>query len=343
MFDLDGTKLPLHPGNLIRHDWIETQWGMPQPVTVEVSPTQVCNQRCPFCAFDWVRGDRVRVLAQMSEELLKEVPDIPGTAVTWGGEGEPTLNKAWRRVVRDRKQPQGLITNGTWDGIKDLVPHFAWIRFSINAVEPETYGRLHGTNPMDLGKVLDNLKAACEVKDRTCTLGVQVLLFRENEEDVYRLWNMKKDLGYDYLVIKPFSQHPRRGAAGVPEEPTGQMLRNLSSFASAEDGFHFRRNAFSSKNVPKGYTGCLAAPYFHVVSATGHIYPCAGYMGDPKWEMGNLHYQTWLEFCTSRKRYEILKKLETYPVSACRHPCRLHESNLFMNRLRNPEPHDAFL
>ena len=85
-----------------------------------------------------------------------------------------------------------------------------WVKVSIDGATKETYAKIHRCHPDDFDKVIRNISYAAELRRRekyTCTLGMQFLLLPENSHEVVTLARMARDIGLDYLVVKPYSQH----------------------------------------------------------------------------------------------------------------------------------------
>lgn len=347
MLNLDSHKLHLHPHRLAA--WLEGREVY--PLTVELSPSRRCNQRCVFCAFDYRHSGELmprEVVEKLTDELT-EGGIHPLRAVTWGGEGEPTLNPhLWpaARHMASEGVSQGLITNGMSPDLHRHLKAFTWVRFSLNALEPDTFAKVHGADPMQLTKILDHIEAAVKDKGET-TLGLQMLLWEDTASEAKALATMARDIGLDYFAMKPYSRHPQSTHVQcfpLSQEQLAQVADECNRLATDTFQVAVRNRSFLGAGSPKRYRHCRAAPFFHVIAADGSVYPCAQYVGRSDMRLGDLSVQSWYEFLKSSRRRELLRhQTEELCVAKCRHPCRLDAANEYLERLANPEPHDGFI
>jgi radical SAM protein with 4Fe4S-binding SPASM domain len=146
----------------------------------------------------------------------------------------------------------------------------------------------------------------------------------------------------DYLALKPYSHHPQTKKKANCTEETKAQARGL---------FNTYRHKTTTPKVilrevppPKNYTGCLAAgTAFLLICANGEVYPCAQFVGQEEWCMGQIKHQNFHEIKNSLKAQAVVTKLRKLDCRQCRHPCRCDAANRYLHRLLTPEPHDSFL
>lgn len=331
-YNLDFHKLHLWPHEVTKPD--------PTPITVELSLTSYCNQKCFFCPFLGCKGEHI-------PETIVSFGNGPykPKSVTIAGVGEPTMHWNFREIVRrlsDNNIKLGLMTNGTSD-ISDVAHLFVWIRFSINAGLQESYGFIHGVKE-HFWKVWENLHRCVTTAPET-DIGVQCLLLPQLlYKDYNNLIERCDDIGVNYLTFKPFSQHPKSQpvTAEVDEEYIEEVRKIISDYSGSVK-IVLRENALRNSKAPKPYEHCLAAAYFAIITPDGYVWPCAQYIGDKEFSYGDLNFSSWREIMRSGKRAKVLDVLATQDCSACRKPCRLDAANEYLHRIKNRKAHDFFL
>src|SRR3972149_11720637 len=212
-FKIDSHKLIYHVGRV--NDWLN---GVNiYPVYVEISPVGICNHRCTYCAVDFVGYQNRTLDKEILKERLSEMASLGIRGIMYAGEGEPLLHKNISEIVQFTKKvgiDVAITTNGVLlkEEVADsLLRDTTWIKVSMDAATRETYSKIHRTKPDDFDRVIKNISDAVKIRKERgyrCTIGLQLLLLPENLNEVIPLANMAREIGVDYLVVKPYSQHP---------------------------------------------------------------------------------------------------------------------------------------
>jgi MoaA/NifB/PqqE/SkfB family radical SAM enzyme len=242
------------------------------PVSVELSLTNDCNQDCRWCSDRALRrraGERLDLGA-----LQRLFDDLAGggvRGVTIEGGGEPTVSPVFEAATvaaLERGLALGLITNGL-----DLFPagrdpdiygKFEWIRVSLDAAGRRPYRELKGVDGFD--RVLANLGRLAE-SSPGATLGVGYVLTSRNDDvdELGALARILRDLGVDYLHIRPVVDHP--------ELTSRQSLEELKQLETPDFAVNL---AALADNEVRGNDGlpCLAHSLSAVIGAAGEVWLC---------------------------------------------------------------------
>jgi len=86
---MDGTKLDRHLDDVAK--WQKGEWF--SPIHMELSFTNICNQKCTFCYTAWAHGSTV-MDAKVIKDLIISAKKTGIKSTLIAGEGEPTINPA---------------------------------------------------------------------------------------------------------------------------------------------------------------------------------------------------------------------------------------------------------
>jgi radical SAM protein with 4Fe4S-binding SPASM domain len=78
--------------------------------------------------------------------------------------------------------------------------------------------------------------------------------------------------------------------------------------------------------------------------ATGDVYGCSAYLGDPRFRYGNLMTESFMDIWNSQAK----RGCETFvrdelDIKECRKACRMDKANTYLWRIKHPSAHDSFV
>lgn len=360
-FNIDSHKMGLHPIRVSK--WLEAKddWEKLKkiyPVYVEISPYGGCNHRCTFCALDYMGYENIGLKFDTLKSTLTNMAENGVKSVMFAGEGEPLLFQDLDLIVEHCKKV-GIDTSLTTNfvplnksNIQKCIESCSWIKVSLNAGTAKTYAQIHQTKEIDFERVINNIKYALEYRKEnnlSCTLGVQTLLLPENKDEIKILALKCKELGVDYLVVKPYSQHLSSETHKYENIDYSKMMDIEEELQTLNDeNFHivFRANTMN-KHVKKehGYDKCHSTPFFWgYIAADGKVFGCSAYLGKEEFCYGNIYDNSFEEIWEGEKRrvsYNYVK--DELEIKNCRVNCRMDEVNRYLFRLKNPNAHDNFI
>ncbi len=347
---MDSHKLIYHPETVSR--WLKGE--NIYPIEIEISPSGSCNHRCVFCAVDYIgyqpdfldKNVLFRDIGSMSKKGLK--------SVICSGEGEPLLNKNMPDIANGIKSfgvDVAMSSNGTLftkDKAEECLGAFSWVRFSVASMEEESYDKIQRGKKGDLERVKTNLADCVKVKrdkNLKTTLGAQCLLLPDNLEQLPYMAKTLREIGVDYLTIKPYSQHLH--SRNRFEIDYGQMLaleKEVLKYATEDFSIYFRSNAMKKMHHKKCYRQCYGLPFMTHIDAKGNVWPCVAHIGTGGLCYGNINEQTFEEIWEGEKRKKIVEQLNVMNINqSCREACRLDEINKYLDELKHPGAHVNFI
>lgn len=350
-FQIDGHKMQYHTDRMAQ--WLKDPTNT-FPIYVEISPVGHCNHRCTFCAVDYI-GYEVRKLdTQCLKYNLLSMANNGIRSIMYAGEGEPLLHPDISTIINETKR-QGIDVSITTNGVAltsklvdQSIDSITWIKVSLNAGTPATYMSIHKAHPGDWDKVMRNLEYAVSKRKPQTTIGVQCLLLPENQDELANLARIVKNIGVDYLVIKPYSQHLKsitKTYNGIRYEDFKELdwIKDVS-----DDKFQVicREKSMEQHDAEdRGYHKCYSTPYFWAyIMATGDVYGCSAYLLDERFKYGNINENLFKEIWLGERRKASMEFVENYlDIAECRKNCRMDKVNRYLWDIKNPKGHENFI
>jgi radical SAM protein with 4Fe4S-binding SPASM domain len=351
-YRIDNHKLIFHPERVA--EWLNGNFIF--PIYVEMSPSGACNHRCVFCAFDFM-GYKTRFLnADIIIERFDEMSRCGVKSVMFCGEGEPLLNPRMAEISEGTKNAGidvAFTTNGsmlTENLTKRLLPVSSWIKISCNG-GPDTYAAIHRTDKKEFEHVIDNLKRTVALRGQNawdCALGLQTLLLPEVVPEIVNLARLCRDIGLDYIVVKPYSQNPKSENCTYEKISYGRyedLARELAGLNTDSFKIFYRVNAMKKwDEKTRPYGRCLALPFWAYIDSAANVWGCFNHIGEDKFLYGNLYRKSFSEIWLSEERKTKLAWAENcLDVSVCRVGCRMDEINRYLWELKHPGKHVNFI
>jgi radical SAM protein with 4Fe4S-binding SPASM domain len=303
-------------------------------------------------------GYRTRFLdADVMETRLAELGELGVKAVMFAGEGEPLLHSHVDRMAA-AAYAAGIDVSFTTNAVplkpalsERLLPVSSWIKISCNAGNPTTYSRIHRADAGDFDRVMSNAAAAATVRARHgygCTLGFQCILLPETAHDMVALARRVRDIGADYLVVKPYIGHPQ--SIGTSYSDVGYSGYDELAHMLAEEETEAFRVVFRLETMKRWdekkalFTQCLALPFWSYIDAGGNVWGCSRHLGQKEFNYGNIYADSFTTTWKGKHRQESLTWCgENLNIQACHVTCRMEVINSYLRRLKHPEPHDNFI
>lgn len=360
-YRIDSQKISFHPMRVAEIVSAGDDWNKAKsiyPIYLEVSPVGACNHRCTFCAVDYIGYKTVMLDTYVFGNRLKELGRLGLKSIMYAGEGEPLLHKKIHEIITETKKNNidvSFTTNATVvnDNFLSVLDKVSWIKVSINAGNAETYAKVHQTKEKDFNKVIHNLKRIVdEKKNKSLDLvvGAQCLLLPENFNQMNDLAKICRDeIGLDYLVIKPYSQHlfsETNIYENIDYSPyldlgTELAKQNTDSFQVVFRGHTMKKYIDSNR-----YDKCHATPFvWGYIMADGSVYGCSAFLLDKRFDYGNINNSSFKDIWEGEKRKQSFMHIKhELDISECRKNCRMDEVNRYLDAvIKQSVPHINFI
>ena len=246
--------------------------GLVFPISVEVSPSGVCDAKCPKCFYSqnsWALSGRDKEFFKESrmEGLINEFAGIGVKSISHTGGGEPTLHPSFHKFAEWTNWAgleQGLFTNAL-KPIKYDPTLFEWIRVTktnydlnenvLKTIRPcKTLGICINYSKGDSEKVIENALGIAERLDS--------LKISKDHSTYVQVRPALEIKGGKVEVEVPLIKHP---------------LLTITDYK------------FLGSNVEREYNVCEAYHFIPFVWQNGDVDVCGYHKGDPKFNLGNLY------------------------------------------------------
>lgn len=355
-YRMDQHKLYWHLDRVC--DWINRK--PTAPLHIDLGISSGCNMRCRYC-YGVLQGrtgakNCFNLPKNIIFRLLNDCKKIGVRSIAFIGEGENTLNPyLYDSLVHAKKIgiDVGLGTNGLAidnNRIKDALESLVWLRFNISAATPKSFFSIHRIAPQQFHQVVNNIRKCVEIKKSfslETTIGLQMVLLQDNFEDVVPLAKLGKELGVDYLVVKPCSDTFDKKFNSPYEEylQKKNILQKAENLSSDSFKVYIKWHKLLNKES-KDYKTCFGTNFIIAISARGDVFPCGHWFNIRRKEflMGNILKGSFREIVFSDRYSKVQRKVETVDViKDCESNCRQHYINEFLWMLKNPPEHINFI
>ncbi len=335
---LDGTKIAWHEDRL-------RQWANGErfaPITVDIALTRACNYGCHFCYAMLQENDRKTITKQIAYDFLEDCADIGVRGVSLVGDGESTISPVFVDTIQRGNElglSMAVASNGltlTRRRAEEVLPHLTYLRINFSAGDAKRYAEIMGVKEAWFDRVCQNIRDMVEIKKRNnldVTIGMQMVVMPEYEDQVVPLAKLGKELRPDYLVLKHCSDD-EEGALGVDYDGYERFydkLREAESYSDEEYKCVVKWSKIEAKGT-RSYQRCYGAPFLIQMSGTGLVAPCSMMFNEryKKYHLGNICEQRFRDIIFSDDYWEVMNHLASPNFNAqvsCPTLCLQHKFN----------------
>ncbi|MBS1982634.1 MAG: radical SAM protein [Bdellovibrionales bacterium] len=343
---LDGHKLAWHLDRVKAWEAGERV----APVTIDMALTRACTHKCGFCYAMFQENTGSKITRQVMDQFIDDCAEVGVRAISFAGDGENTLHPAFvSSVIRGGEQgiSMALNTNAfplAGKKIEEVLPHLTYVRVNICAADPQRYAEIMGAKPEWYFTVIDNIRNMVEFKRKkglNVTIGMQLVLVPEYEDQILPLAKLALDLGVDYYVIKHCSDDEEKSfdLDYLKYERMYKLIKEAESLSTRETAIIAKWKKIQEGNDQRNYQRCYGPPFMIQISGTGLVGPCGQLFNDKfkRYHMGNICERRFKDIVQSDEYWEIVNHLASEDFNAqrvCGALCRPHYVNEVLDQYK---------
>lgn len=352
---LDGTKVMYHMDRI-------SAWERGEriaPITVDLALTRSCNYGCHFCYAMLQENERFVMNKDIVDSFLSDAAEIGVRGISLVGDGESSISPLYTdAIVRGSELgiSMATATNAfviTRRRAEKILPHLTYLRVNFSAGEPKRYAEIMGVKEEWFHRVCQNIRDMVEIKRRdglAVTIGMQMVVMPEYEDQIIPLAKLGRELRPDYLVLKHCSDN-EDGDLGVDYSGYARIeetLREAEKYSDDEYKVVVKWSKIKS-NGQRSYQRCFGPPFFLQLSGTGLVTTCSQFFNEryKKYHLGNICEQRFKDIWASDHYWEVMNYLASPEFNAqnmCGTLCLQHKVNEALDaharglvRLEQPE------
>jgi MoaA/NifB/PqqE/SkfB family radical SAM enzyme len=345
---LDGTKIGWHL------DRIEA-WRRGEkiaPITIDMALTRACNYGCHFCYAMMQENERVPLTKPVMFNFLQDCAELGVKGISLVSDGESTLSPVFVDTITEGSRlgiSMAVGTNGFLLNRRKLeliLPHLTYLRINISAGERARYAQIMGVKEAWFDTVCENIRTMVQIKKERglkVTIGLQMVLMPQYEDQIIPLAKLGKELRPDYLVIKHCSDN-EDGFLGVDYSKYQQLhgkLREAESYSDPEYACVVKWSKIQDEGT-RSYQRCYGAPFILQISGSGLVAPCGMLFNDryKKFHMGNIATERFKDIVQGDRYWEVINYLASPSFNAqkmCGTLCLQHKVNEVLDKVKKGE------
>ncbi len=335
---LDGHKLLWHLDRL-------AAWRRGEriaPIHIDMGLSKGCNLRCRYCYGKVQKLDNSTIPREALLRFMADAAAVGVRSVAMIGDGEPLVNPAVYDAAAAGSAAGLALAMGTNGVLLDrarlpeLLRTLSYLRFNISAADETAYRSIHQGRNGDFARVVENVRATVAAKRAArlpVTIGLQMVLIPECDDQVLPLARLGAELGVDYFVVKHCSDSEDH-ELGIPlkEYPSYEpVLREAEALSTPAYQVIVKWKKIMALGQ-KAYDRCLGIPFLLQISGNGDVKPCGFLFPKDGYLMGNIIRQSFADILHSEQYWQVVRELATtFDVhTRCGTACRQDYLNAFL-------------
>lgn len=340
--NLDGTKIAWHQERI--HAWERGE--RIAPITIDMALTRACNYGCHYCYAMLQENDRKTINRQVIFDFLEDCAHIGVKGISFVSDGESTISPVFVDAVKRGHELGISMAVGTnafvfnRRKLEELLPSLTYLRVNISAGERDRYADIMGVKSHWFDRVVQNIRDMVDIKRTNrlpVTIGLQMVLMPQYEDQIMPLARLGKELRPDYLVIKHCSDN-EDGDLGVDYTKYRGLYDKLHAAEALSDDEYSVQVKWSKieANGTRSYQRCYGAPFMIQISGSGLVAPCGMLFNEQykKFHIGNICETRFFDLWNSDRYWDVMNYIagpQFNAQSMCGSLCLQHKVNEFLD------------
>jgi MoaA/NifB/PqqE/SkfB family radical SAM enzyme len=335
---LDGTKIAWHQDRI-------KAWERGEriaPVTIDMALTRACNYGCHYCYAMMQENERHPITKEVMMDFLDDCAELGVKAISFVSDGESTISPAFvDSVVRGSELGISMAVGSNAyvlneHKLRQVLPHLTYLRVNITAGERRRYAEIMGVPEKFFDQVRQNILDMVRLKKEmglSVTIGLQMVLMPQYEDQILPLARLGQELRPDYLVIKHCSDN-EDGFLGVDYDGYQKLYSKLrEAEALSDEGYQVvvKWSKIEAKGT-RSYQRCYGPPFLIQLSGSGLVAPCGMLFNEKykKFHVGNITRERFKDIVRGDRYWEVMNYLASPDFNAqkmCGSLCLQHKVN----------------
>jgi MoaA/NifB/PqqE/SkfB family radical SAM enzyme len=340
------------------------------PITVDGAWTRKCAAGCRFCYAQLQANEDTAFTEKTAFEFLEDAAEVGVKGFSLISDGESTEVPYFTKSVKYGSElgiQIGTSTNGiklTRPVLEELLPHLTYLRFNFSGGTQERWAQIMGLKQALFPRVVENIKAAMEIKNRDklpVNINLQFVVHPDDGDQIVPFTKLSKELIGDteaYCILKHCAESVT-GDLGVDYRKYSALFPLFEEAEAMSEG-NFRVAVKWSRLQDEGkrdYQRCYGPPFLIQFSGSGTLAPCGQKFNSKfsKFHCGNLTRQRFRDIIKSQQYWDVMDYLASDAFDAtkdCGENCLQTRTNSWLHAYVNGDttfstdrqpPHMGFL
>lgn len=320
------------------------------PITMDVAWTRKCSAACNFCYAQLQASEDTVITKKHAFEYLEDAAEIGVKGVSLISDGESTEVPFFAESVQYGASlglQIGTSSNGlklTRDVLEKILPGLTYLRFNFSGGDRKRWAQIMGLKQPLYDRVIENIKAAMEIKRRDnlpVNINMQFVVMPQDADQILPFARLAKELRPDYAILKHCAESAD-GDLGVDYRQYNALFP-LFQEAEALSDETFRVAVKWSRIQDEGkrdYSRCYGPPFILQMSGNGLIAPCGQKFNSKyaKFHIGNITRDRFRDIFKSYRYWSVMSYLASDEFDAqrdCGENCLQTRTNSWLNQWVN--------